>query len=333
MPHPTKGGVLRVVLGDQCSRGLASLRDLNAARDVVLLAEVTGECTYVRHHKQKIVLVLSAMRHFARALEARGVRVDYVRLDDPENTGTLAGEVARAAARHAPEGIVCTFPGEWRVLQDMRSWEDATGIPVEIRDDDRFLCDLGWFRRWAQGKNGGKKQLRMEFFYREMRRANGLLMEGDAPAGGAWNYDAENRKRLDPGIVPPAPERVPPDAITREVMALVEARFPDHFGTLDAFAWPVTAQQAEAALADFIAAPPAALRRLPGCHGDGAGGAVPRLGLHQPQYRPALAARLLRSRRGGLARGKRAAERGRGLHPADPRLAGIRAGHLLAEDA
>ena len=243
-------GVLRVVLGDQCSLGLSALRDLDPARDVVLLAEVMGECTYVRHHKQKIVLVLSAMRHFARALVARGVRVDYVRLDDPENTGTLAGEVARAVARHAPDGIVCTFPGEWRVLQDMRGWEETTGIPVEIRDDDRFLSDLGGFRRWAQGK----KQLRMEFFYREMRRATGLLMDGESPAGGAWNYDAENRKRLEPGLVPPAPQRFPPDEITREVMALVEARFPDHFGTLDAFAWLLTAQQAEAALADFIAA-------------------------------------------------------------------------------
>jgi deoxyribodipyrimidine photolyase-related protein len=242
-------GVLRVVLGDQCSRGLASLRDLDPARDVVLMAEVMAECTYVRHHKQKIVLVLSAMRHFARALSARGVRVDYIRLDDPANTGTLSGEVARAVARHRPEGIVCTHPGEWRVLQEMRGWEAAAGIPVEIRDDDRFLCDLGWFRRWTQGR----KQLRMEFFYREMRRATGLLMEGGEPAGGAWNYDAENRKRLDPGTVPPAPRRFPPDAITREVMALVAQRFPEHFGSLDAFAWPVTARDAEAALTDFVA--------------------------------------------------------------------------------
>ncbi|MCB4823921.1 cryptochrome/photolyase family protein [Roseicella aerolata] len=241
-------GVLRVVLGDQCSRGLSALRDLDPARDVVLMAEVMGECTYVRHHRQKIVLVLSAMRHFARALAARGVRVDHVRLDEPGNTGSLAGEVARAAARHAPERIVCTFPGEWRVLQDMQGWEAATGLPVEIREDDRFLCDLGWFRRWAQGR----RQLRMEFFYREMRRATGLLMEGAAPAGGAWNYDAENRRRLEAGVVPPAPRRCPPDAITREVMALVEARFPDHFGSLEGFAWPVTAREAETALADFI---------------------------------------------------------------------------------
>ncbi|MBK1660966.1 cryptochrome/photolyase family protein [Paracraurococcus ruber] len=245
-------GTLRVVLGDQCSRGLASLRDLDPARDVVLLAEVRGECTYVRHHKQKIVLVLSAMRHFAKALAARGVTVDYIRLDDPANTGTLAGEVARAAARHRPDAICCTHPGEWRVQEDMRGWEAATGIPVEIREDDRFLCDLGWFRRWAQGKDGGKKQLRMEFFYREMRKQTGFLMEDASPAGGAWNYDAENRKRLGPGIAPPPPRRFPPDAITREVMALVEARFPGHFGSLEGFAWPVTAQQAEQALADFI---------------------------------------------------------------------------------
>ena len=167
------------------------------------------------------------------------------------NTGTLAGEVARAVARHAPEGIVCTFPGEWRVLQDMRGWEEATGMPVEIRDDDRFLADLGGFRRWAQGK----KQLRMEFFYREMRRATGLLMDGDEPPPAApGTTTPRTASGWSPAWCRRRRSRFPPDAITREVMALVEARFPDHFGTLDAFAWPVTAQEAEAALADFIAA-------------------------------------------------------------------------------
>ncbi len=236
------------MLGDQLSRGLSALADLDPARDVVLLAEVMGECTYVPHHPQKIVLVLSAMRHFSRALAARGVRVDHVALDDPANTGTLSGEVARAVARHRPARIVATHPGEWRVLQAMQGWEGETGIPVEIRDDDRFLCDLGWFRRWAHGK----KQLRMEFFYREMRRATGLLMEGEVPAGGAWNFDAENRKALPKGLSPPAPLRFAPDAITRAVMDLVAARFPTHFGGLDGFAWPVTAQDARAALDDFI---------------------------------------------------------------------------------
>ncbi|WP_270938888.1 cryptochrome/photolyase family protein [Falsiroseomonas oryzae] len=240
---------LRVVLGDQCSDGLSALEGLDPARDVVLMAEVRAECTYVRHHKQKIALVLSAMRHFARRLEARGVRVRYVRLDEPGNTQTLRGEVERAAAALGASRILCTHPGEWRVAQDMRGWQDATGVPVEIRDDTRFLCSLDRFRAWA----GERKQLRMEFFYREMRRATGLLMEGpDEPAGGQWNFDHDNRAALPRDIRPPKPRRFAPDEVTREVMSLVAREFPDHFGTLDAFAWPVTAEDAEAALDDFI---------------------------------------------------------------------------------
>ena len=243
------GGTLRVVLGDQCSRGLSALEGLDPATDTVLMMEVQAECTYVPHHPQKIVLVLSAMRHFARALAARGVRVDHVRLDDPDNTHSFGGEVARAVARHRPARIVATHPGEWRVLTDMQGWEAATGVPVEIREDGRFLCSLPRFRAWAQGRS----QYRMEFFYREMRRATGLLMEGDEPAGGRWNYDAENRSALPKGLVPPPPRRFPPDAITREVMALVAERFGAHFGDVEGFAWPVTARDATAALEAFIA--------------------------------------------------------------------------------
>ena len=242
------GGALRVVLGDQLARDIASLDGLDPARDTVLLMEVQQECTYVRHHPQKIVLVLSAMRHFARALAARGVRVDHVRLDDPANTGSFRGEVLRAAARHRPARIVATHPGEWRVLEDMRGWQDAAGLPVEIREDTRFLCTLPRFRAWAKGR----KSYRMEFFYREMRRETGLLMEGDDPAGGQWNYDSENRAALPRGLVPPPAPRFPPDAITREVMDLVAARFGAHFGDVEGFAWPVTAKDARAALDAFI---------------------------------------------------------------------------------
>ncbi len=240
---------LRIVLGDQCSDTLSALEGLDPARDVVLMAEVRAECTYVRHHKQKIVLVLSAMRHFAERLRVQGVSVKYTRLDDPANTGSLASEVSRLAERLKPGRIVCTHPGEWRVLQDMQGWEAATGIPVEIRGDTRFLCSLERFRRWA----GPRKVLRMEFFYREMRRETGLLMEApDQPAGGQWNFDHDNRKPLDSAIRPPKPLGFPPDAITREVMALVAREFPDHFGTLDAFAWPVTRDDALLALGDFV---------------------------------------------------------------------------------
>ena len=246
--HPGGMATLRLVLGDQCSDGLSSLRDA-APGDVALLAEVMAECTYVAHHRKKIVLVLSAMRHFADRLRARGIEVDYVALDDPANTHSLRGEALRAAARHGAEAIVATEPGEWRLLDDMRTWHAAAGVPVEIRDDDRFLCGARDFRDWA----AGKRSLRMEFFYREMRRRHAILLAPDgAPEAGRWNFDAENRKRLpDRAALPQVPE-FPPDATTRAVMALVGARFGAHFGRLDDFALPVTAEQAQAALDDFL---------------------------------------------------------------------------------
>jgi deoxyribodipyrimidine photolyase-related protein len=260
----TGGGTLRVVLGDQCSRGLSSLRDLDPGADTVLMAEVMGECTYVKHHKRKIALVLSAMRHFARALEARDVRVRYVRLDDADNTQSLGGEVARAAKALKPDAIVVTEAGEWRVEQDMLGWQDATGVAVEIREDDRFLARRQEFRAWA-GKRAG---LRMEFFYRDMRRRSGILMEKGgkeeggkekaAPVGGKWNYDAENRKRLPKGVAVPEVPSFKPDAVTREVIEMVEARFADHFGSLDGFDFAVTARDAGRMLDDFIR------NRLPG---------------------------------------------------------------------
>ncbi|MDP9096906.1 MAG: cryptochrome/photolyase family protein [Pseudomonadota bacterium] len=237
-----------MILGDQCSAGLSALADLDPAHDRVLMAEVMGECTYVKHHAQKIVLVLSAMRHFAAELVERGIEVDYIRLDDDGNTGSLEGEMLRAVARWQPERIVLTEPGEWRLLEQMRRWHEITGLEVDIRDDDRFLCRISEFRAWARARAG----VRMEFFYREMRKRYGLLMDDGQPAGGQWNYDPENRKPLPKHITPPTAPRYEPDAITQEVMELVARTFPSHFGELDEFAWPVTAQQAEAALDDFV---------------------------------------------------------------------------------
>ena len=239
---------LRVILGDQLTRSVAALSDLDVARDVVLMAEVADETRYVPHHKQKIALVLSAMRHFAASLEAEGVRVDYVRLDDPDNSGSFSGELARAAARHRPARVVATEPGEWRVWEMMRTWAGLLDVPVEIRADDRFFCSRGRFARWAEGR----KAFRMEFFYREMRRETGLLMDDGEPAGGRWNFDAENRRSLPPGYAAPPRLRFAPNDMTREVLELVARRFDAHFGDLDGFGWPVTREQALKALDHFV---------------------------------------------------------------------------------
>lgn len=227
------------VLGDQLSHGLSALRGFDPAQDVVLMAEVAEEGSYVPHHKQKIALILSAMRHFAQELAAGGFNVDYIRLDDPANTHSLGGELARARERHRPEGVVMTEPGEWRLWQAMQGWG-----PIEIREDDRFLCSR---TRFAQMTTG-----RMEAFYRQMRRQTGLLMAGDQPLGGQWNFDPENRKPLPRGAVPPRRLRFAPDANTQEVIQLVESRFSLHFGDLAGFGWPVTRDDALQALAHFL---------------------------------------------------------------------------------
>jgi deoxyribodipyrimidine photolyase-related protein len=240
--------LLRFVLGDQLTRDIPSLRGIDKARDIVLMAEVVEEATYVRHHKQKLVLVLSAMRHFAAALAEEGVRVDYVCLDDPANTGSFTGELRRAVARHRASGVIVTEPGEWRVLRAMEAWQETLGIPVEMHEDDRFFASHRRFRQWARGR----ASYRMEFFYRELRRETGLLMENDRPAGGQWNFDRDNRKRLPKHKLVPARPRVRPDAVTREVMRLVGDRFADHFGDMEPFGWGVTRTQALQALDTFI---------------------------------------------------------------------------------
>jgi len=228
---------------------LSALRDGDRATDVVLLAEVDAEATYVRHHPQKIALIFAAMRGFAEELRADGWRVRYTTLDDPANAGSLRGEVARALSDEGLGGVVATESGEHRLDADMAAWSAALGVPVDIRDDDRFLCSRAEFAAWAEGR----KSLRMEFFYREMRRKTGLLMDGKDPAGGQWNYDAENRKRLPQDVVPPPRWRAAPDARVEAVLNLVEARFGDHFGDLRPFEWGTTRAEAEAAFEDFVA--------------------------------------------------------------------------------
>jgi deoxyribodipyrimidine photolyase-related protein len=239
--------ILRLVLGDQLTRSLSALDGMES-RDVVLMAEVREEATYVPHHKQKIAFVLAAMRHFADDLVREGVSVDYVALDNRFNTGTLATEIARAVKRHRARRVVATHPGEWRVLEMLRLLQAEIGVPIEIRDDDRFICSAADFARWA----GDRKTFRMEFFYREMRRATGLLMANDEPAGGQWNFDHDNRKTLPKDLAAPQRPRFAPDATTRSVIDLVGRRFRDHFGDLDNFGWAVTRKDALLALDFFI---------------------------------------------------------------------------------
>lgn len=237
---------LLFILGDQLNSNISSLKDIDKKKDLILMCEVREETQYVKHHKKKIAFLFSAMRHFAEELKANGYRVSYIKLDDENNTGSFTGEIERAIQLHKPEKVVITEPGEYRVLENIKS--KSFQVPVEILNDDRFLCTHDEFSAWADGR----KQLRMEYFYREIRKQYNILMDKDKPVGGKWNYDSENRKPPKQGLTIPQTYLSQPDKITQEVIALVDEHFHDHFGDLQPFHFAVTRKQALQALDQFI---------------------------------------------------------------------------------
>lgn len=249
-PMPEKVRHLVILLGDQLDSDASALQGFDPNQDVVWMAEVAEESTHVWSSKQRIAVFLSAMRHFAAHLCQQGLPVHYNRLDDAGNPGTLGLALGQAITALKPAALILTAPGDWRVLQGLRATAAAHQLPLELRDDTHFFSTVREFAAHAKGR----KQLRLEYWYRELRQKHGILMDGTAPVGGQWNFDADNRAsfgKAGPQDLPP-PSRFAPDAITQEVLALVQARFASHPGHLNTFGWPVTRTQALAALQAFI---------------------------------------------------------------------------------
>ena len=264
---------LVLVLGDQLDRRSAAFDGFDASQDAVWMAEVAGESTHVWSAKPRIVMFLAAMRHFRDRIVAEGLPVDYRALsatpavDEPRSLATalaasLGGEDSvgrgRPGGKRAgsalppgrPAKLIVVEPGEHRVREEITAAARAAGIPLEIRTDRHFFSTVDEFALHARGR----KQLRLEWFYRPLREKHGVLMEDGAPAGGEWNFDADNRgafSKAGPGKLP-APRRFTPDGVTRGVIELVNTRFADHPGSLEAFDWPVTPEAAREALDDFL---------------------------------------------------------------------------------
>ncbi len=241
---------LVVVLGDQLDAELPPIARLDAEQDAILMAEVREEAEHVPSHRQRTTLFLAAMRHFALERIERGARLRYVRLDDRANTQSLGSELQRAIRALGPERVRVVRPGEHRVERQLRRAAARCGVELEILDDPTFTCSLEEFEAWA---DDGRKSLVMEYFYRERRKRLRVLVDGDGrPTGGKWNFDDQNREAFKEPPDVPSPYRARPDAVTREVIELVERTWPDAPGRLDRFPWPVTRAEALRALRDFV---------------------------------------------------------------------------------
>ncbi|MBL36622.1 MAG: cryptochrome/photolyase family protein [Oceanospirillaceae bacterium] len=252
---------LGLILGDQLSDSLATLRVLDAGNDVIVMAEVPEEATYVRHHKQKIALLFSAMRHFAARLQDAGWQVRYYDYRQSVSLGfrslvdVLAATVKEqnSTGQNKVSEIVLTRCGEYHLQHAIdHHWSDQLGLPVSVYEDDRFISTPEEFAQWAEGR----KQLRMEYFYREMRRKTGLLMEAEQPLGGQWNFDHDNRAAYKREVPLPPPLTFTRSNTDQAVAQLVEQEFSGHPGAMDSFingsSWATTRQQALQALIHFI---------------------------------------------------------------------------------
>ncbi len=263
---------LVIILGDQLDLTSSALDDFDHQQDRIWMAEAAEESTHVWSHQARIALFLSAMRHFADELRRRGFPVEYTPLTENisdhsdthgisgtsgtsrnSNRTSLAGILENSINKHRPNKLILAEPGDWRVEQSIREVARRQKVEVEIREDRHFFATRGDFRDYAEGR----KQLRLEYFYRHLRRQTGILMAGSEPVGGSWNFDQENREtfpkrgaRRGPGNLSP-PRGFPPDSITKDVLRLVSRRFDSHPGKVDHFDWPVTREQALQALNDF----------------------------------------------------------------------------------
>lgn len=238
-----------LILGDQLSHQLATLKHLDRSQDVILMAEVLEEASYVPHHPQKIALIFSAMRHFAKELRAQGWKIRYQVFNRQSPIQSLLDFVQHQQQRYAADALLITHSGEYRLQQQIEQhWSKTLGIPVHCLEDDRFFCSLQQFQTWASKY----KSLRMEYFYREMRKQSGYLMQDGQPIGGKWNYDSENRKRWSGQPALPPSLTFIQDQIDRDVMKLVKTEFAHHPGKIETFRWATTREQALQALAHFI---------------------------------------------------------------------------------
>jgi deoxyribodipyrimidine photolyase-related protein len=242
------GGELRLILGDQLDPGHRWFDEVDPSV-AYLMVESLGELGYVRHHRQKAVAFLAAMRAFARDLTDRGHRVLYYPLDHADNVSDLGEQLVAVAKERQADRLVWLEPDEWRVDTMLREAAERSDRSWRVESCDHFYTardEVGEFF-------AGKKRWLMESFYRDMRRRHGVLMDGDEPACGQWNLDAENREPWDDAV--PVPERPRFDHDVRDLLALIDDLGVETMGCDPQdgrLSLPLTREEAERQLAWFL---------------------------------------------------------------------------------
>ena len=245
-PRPRAGaGRVTVVLPWDLDPTLAAFPK-SPAEGHLLVLETRAKPAALPFHRQKLALIVSALRHFVLAQRAKGFHVEHRLADD------WASGVSQYAAWAKPAALHVTAPREWAVDRRFRALAET--LPLTVHDDGgdggHFLLSRADFAAWARAQKG---PLRMDRFYPLVRKRLGLLVDAaGAPEGGAWSYDAENRAHAR-GVKPPPIPWHPPDELTRKVLRWTQRDGVGRWGSTERFGWPTTRAEALAWLDDFIA--------------------------------------------------------------------------------
>ncbi len=243
LSSPPTASTTVLITADQCSRRNTALVGCDLASTVVVMIESLLELRRPRLHKRKIVLLLSVMRHFAADLERAGWTVDYYREQE-----SVQAAFAQHVARFRPMHVRMMQQSEWGQTEAWCAIARTAGLATDVTPHCNFISTPADFDALQKTPSS---RVTLDIFYRRMRQTTGLLMDGTHPAGGAWNYDADNRKPPRAGLrFTPAP-RFEPDAITADVIATVEQRFAAHPGLVGDFAIAVTYADASTLLEHF----------------------------------------------------------------------------------
>ncbi|MFB1081917.1 cryptochrome/photolyase family protein [Jeotgalibacillus sp. JSM ZJ347] len=234
----------RWIFGNQLCHELPIVKEADKEHDVFLMIEAESRSTWQHYHKQKLVLIFSAMRHFAAELEDKGYRVDYREADSFEDAWKAH------ANEFEPEKVFYTLHMDYRMTQAMKKWEKSlSGIDVEVLDArPLFLLTA----EEIKGELKGDGPWKMDPFYRRMRKRLDVLIEDEDPVGGKWSFDQDNRKSAKSDTTFTTARSFRPDDITKEVMEKVEKQFKDNPGEIKPFRWAVTRKEALQALNQFI---------------------------------------------------------------------------------
>lgn len=237
---------LRLILGDQLNEQHSWFKQIDSGTLYVMM-ELRSETDYVKHHIQKVVAFFSAMRAFAARLQEMGHDVYYITLDEEGNAGTFTANLNLLFAATQAKRFEYQLPDEYRLDKELRQFCSEAGYPYSVYDTEHFLSHRDDLRRFFEGK----KQYLMESFYRKMRIDYKVLLDGDQPHGGKWNYDAENRESWSHtgGIPePPLPRRE-----TTGWQAWLESCGVRTIGELAPnFDWPITRKEGLQLLSFFI---------------------------------------------------------------------------------